>query len=114
MSNLYKFLTFLLFFEFISSFKFCPNSRPTPQPIEVDTSKKINPVAFNSKNYTTIQVGNHIFLNDNTANFIYSATSGLYSDSTFCPADFKIPIKSDYESLLAELGSNAYTVMTNP
>ena len=114
MSNLYKFLTILLLFEFISSFKICPNSRPTPQPIEVDTSKKINPVVFNSKNYTTIQVGNHIFLNDNTANFIYSATSGLYSDSTFCPADFKIPIKSDYESLLAELGSNAYTVMTNP
>jgi len=114
MSSPYKYIIILLLFELISSLTYCPKTRKSPETIEVDQSKVINPVTFQGKNYHTIQVGSKIFLNDNTFNSISSGTTALYADSTFCPTDFKIPIKSDYESLLSELGSNAYSVMTSP
>ena len=41
-------------------------------------------------------------------------TTGYYSDSEFCPKGFKIPLKEDYESLIKQLGKNAYSVFTDP
>lgn len=113
MFNFYKFFFIFLLFKIISPFSFCPKSKPSPETIAQDTSKVIKPILYNGKNYTTIQSGSKIFLNDNTVTRINSATTGLYEDSKYCPPDFKIPIKSDFESLISELGSDAYMVLTN-
>ena len=48
-------------------------------------------------------------MDNDTVNYINYATTGEYNDSRFCPEDFKIPTKSDYESIISELGSNAYS-----
>ena len=41
-------------------------------------------------------------------------TSDYYSDSEFCPKGFKIPLKEDFESVIKQLGKNAYSVFTDP
>ena len=113
MLNLYKIIFILLLFEIISPFSFCPKSKPSPETIDKDTSKVIKPILYNGKNYAAIQVGSKIFLNDNTVNGLNYGTTGLYVDSSYCPSDFKIPKKFDFESLISELGSDAYTVLTS-
>ena len=42
------------------------------------------------------------------------ATGGYYEDSEFCPKGFKIPLKEDYESVIKQLGKDAYSVFTDP
>ena len=106
-------LVFFILVNFISTYTFCTSSNKPPEKIVNDTSKIINPVIYNGNEYLTIQAGKQIFLNKNTASFIDYATSTEYEDSRYCPDDFKIPTKSDYESLISELGSNAYSSFSN-
>ena len=108
-----KLFILLLLVNSIFPYHFCTNSNKPPEKITDDPSKIINPVIYKGNEYLTIQAGKQIFLNKNTANFIGSATSAEYEDSTFCPEDFKIPTKLDYESLISELGSNAYSYFSN-
>ena len=58
----------------------------------------------------TFTIFEDIFLNKNTLESIRLATSGYYDDREYCPENFKIPTKSDYESIISELGSNAYSI----
>ena len=106
-------LVFFILVNFISTYTFCTSSNKPPEKIVNDTSKIINPVIYKGNEYLTVQAGKQIFLNKNTASSIGSATSAVYEDSTFCPDDFKIPTKLDYESLISELGSNAYSYFSN-
>ena len=108
-----KLFILLLLVNSIFPYHFCTNSNKPPEKITDDPSKIINPVIYKGNEYLTIQAGKQIFLNKNTASFIGSATSAEYEDSTFCPDDFKIPTKLDYESLISELGSNAYSYFSN-
>ena len=104
---------FFILVNFISTYTFCTSSNKPPEKIVNDTSKIINPVIYKGNEYLTVQAGKKIFLNKNTASFIDYATSTEYEDSRYCPDDFKIPTKSDYESLISELGSNAYSSFSN-
>lgn len=36
------------------------------------------------------------------------SSSGLYVNSLYCQEDFIIPKKEDYESVITQLGNNAY------
>ena len=104
---------FFILVNFISTYTFCTSSNKPPEKIVNDTSKIINPVIYKGNEYLTVQAGKQIFLNKNTASFIDYATSTEYEDSRYCPDDFKIPTKLDYESLISELGSNAYSYFSN-
>ena len=106
-------LIFFILVNFISTYTFCTSSNKPPEKIVNDTSKIINPVIYKGNEYLTVQAGKQIFLNKNTASFIDYATSTEYEDSRYCPDDFKIPTKLDYESLISELGSNAYSYFSN-
>ena len=106
-------LVFFILVNFISTYTFCTSSNKPPEKIVNDTSKIINPVIYKGNEYLTVQAGKQIFLNKNTASFIDYATSTEYEDSRYCPDDFKIPTKLDYESLISELGSNAYSYFSN-
>jgi hypothetical protein len=97
--------------DIISSFQSCPNTANPPVNIEIDATKTISPITYNSQEYKTILVGNKIFLNKDTYSFIGKATSTTYEDSIFCPEDFILPTKSDYESLISSLGSNALNIL---
>ena len=104
-------VTFLM--NYTLEFKSCPKSSKPPQKVAINTSYTINPIIYNNDNYTAVKVGNKIFLNKSNGK-ITMATSGHFSDSEFCPKDFKIPLKEDYESLIKQLGKNAYSVFTDP
>ena len=87
-----------------------PKKKDSPQEIQIDESYSINPINYSGEEYTVIQVANKIFLNKSKGP-IYSATSGLYANSDFCPTDFIIPKKEDYESLISKLGLDAYNIL---
>ena len=105
-------IIFLLFINIIVSFPFCPESKEPPEEITKDSTKKINPIIFKEKEYLTAQAGSSIFLNKNTLESMDIATTGYYDDSKYCPENVIIPTKSDYESIISELGSNAYSIFT--
>ena len=91
----------------------CKKPKNLPQQMEIDESKTINPIIYNGKSYSSINVGNKIFLSENTYISLNQVHSGFYSDSEYCPEDFIIPLKSDYEEAIKNLGSKAYEVFTD-
>ena len=111
MNFVFKLILLLLVIDIISSFQSCPNTANPPVNIEIDATKTISPITYNSQEYKTILVGNKIFLNKDTHSFIGKATTTTYEDSLFCPEDFILPTKSDYESLISSLGSNALNIL---
>ena len=111
MNFVFKFILLLLLIDIISSFQSCPNTANPPVNIEIDATKTISPILYNKQEYKTILVGNKIFLNKDTYSFIGKATTTTYEDSIFCPEDFILPTKSDYESLISSLGTNALNIL---
>ena len=53
--------TFLLNYTF--GFLFCPKTNKAPQKININSSYTINPIIYKNESYTTVQIGNKIFLN---------------------------------------------------
>jgi len=104
-------LSFLVFL--ISGKLFCSNKSDPPQEIEIDLTYSINPVKFGGVDYIAVKVGNKIFLNKSKGKLTV-VTSGFYRDKDYCPDDFIIPKKEDFESVISQLGSNAYSVLTDP
>ena len=111
MNFVFKLILLLLLIDIISSFQSCPNTANPPVNIEIDATKTISPILYNKQEYKTILVGNKIFLNKDTYSFIGKAITTTYEDSIFCPEDFILPTKSDYESLISSLGSNALNIL---
>ena len=108
-------LTLIIFFflmHYITGFLLCPKKSSPPQKIDIDTSYTINPVIYKGVNFTTFQIGSKIFLN--YLNFVNKGTTQFYDNSDFCPENFKIPVKEDYELLIKELGDNAFSNLTDP
>ena len=108
-----KFLCLLLCTNLSLSDLVCQQENNPPQAIEINPSFSLDPITFKGVQYGTIQISNQIFLNKDYTG-INSATSDIYSDSAFCPDDFVIPKKEDYESIIAQLGDNAYSTFTDP
>ena len=112
--KVFFFIMIITFFmEYTFEFLFCPKSNKAPKKIAINTSYTINPIIYNNESYTAVNVGNKIFLNRFKGR-ISTATTGTYSDSEFCPKGFKIPLKEDFESVIEQLGKDAYSVLTDP
>ncbi len=107
-----KFLIINLYINLIFSLSFCTKSNKAPEEIKIDTSKIIKP-NFLGKDYQIIEISNKIFLSEDTKDKIKYATSGIFSNSEFCPKDFIIPLKTDYENIINNLGPNAISSFTN-
>ena len=112
MGSLKKFVFSITIINTIICLPVCKKSNNRPAEYENVDSKTINPT-FSDKVYNTINVGNKIFLTENTRETPGYGTSGSYRDSEFCPEDFKIPLQSDYQELIDSLGTRAYSVFTD-
>ena len=110
MKIIFVLLIFTFYINLISGNLFCSKSINPPQEIDIDTSYSINPITYSGEDYTAVQVANKIFLNK-SINKTIPSSNGLYRDSNYCPEDFIIPKKEDYESILNQLGTNAYTIL---
>ena len=91
---------------------FCPKTNKAPQEIQINKTYTINPVKYLDENYTAIQLGNKVFLNRFKGKFILNSNT-YFEDSEFCPDGFKIPLKEDFESVLKQLGNNAYSIISD-
>ena len=110
-----KFLTIaVIIISNISCIEICPETNNPPQDINIDEAKTINPITFNSKSYNTINAGNKIFLTEDTVERLPSITSGNYGGSKYCPDDFIVPLKEDFQEAIKNLGSRAYSFFTDP
>ena len=107
------FFIFFIYLSYISCSIFCPKKNKAPQNIQINKTYTINPVKYLNENYTAIQLGNKVFLNRAKGKFIDNSGS-YFKDSEFCPDGFKIPLKEDFESVLKQLGDNAYSILTDP
>ena len=107
------FLSLLLCANLSLSDLFCPQKKDPTQEIQIDSSYTPSPITYSGVTYKTIQIDNKIFLDKNSQR-IYSSRSSLYPDSNFCPEDFIIPKKEDYEAIIAQLGTEAYSTFTDP
>ena len=104
--------TFLLNYTF--GFLLCPKTNKAPQKMNINSSytiNTINPIIYKNESYTTVQIGNKIFLNREI-----TLDTSIHTDSDYCPNDFdfKIPSKEDYEYVINQLGKNAYSFFTDP
>ena len=116
MKFLLKFLSLLFCANLCLSELFCPKEKELPEEIKTDSSytiNTINPVKYSGGDYKAIQIANKIFLNKSDGKFTWSS-SALHPDSQFCPVDFVIPKKEDYESIIKQLGADAYSKFTEP
>ena len=107
-----KFLCLLFCANLSLSDLVCQEENNPPKAIEINPSFTLDPITFSGVQYGTIQITNQIFLNKDYTR-INIAQSNIYSDSDFCPDDFVIPKKEDYESIIAKLGDIAYSTFTN-
>ena len=113
MKFILKFLCLLLCVNLSLSELLCPQKKEPPQEVENDPSYKLELISYSGVEYGTIQIANQIFLNKDKTK-INSKTTGIYNDSKFCPDGFIIPKKEDYESIIKQLGADAYSKFTDP
>ena len=114
MANNYIFIFMFLFIYpvFCNSFGSslaCPTYVEPPQKIKINSSYEFYPVK-NEKKYSIVNVNNRVFIKEDMS------VSGLYEYYNYkghCPTDFIFPSKEFYESLIAELGDKAYSVLTD-
>lgn len=86
----------------------CKKSNP-PRSIKINPDFTINPIKYNNKVTSSIQVGNRIFTKDH----IYAPHSSYFNNTALCPKDFIVPYKEDYQDLISYLGKNAYSSLTD-
>ena len=101
----------LIYLSPIISLDYCPlKSQKPPNKIKIDNTFTINP-KFNNQTVTPLNIKNRIFIKESPS--LGAGVSSYYSNSIYCPQDFIIPSKEFYKSLISDLGSDAFSVLTN-
>ena len=97
---------FILSIKFIYGYLFCPEKANPPIELEEDPDFSIQKPELSGKTYNTTIINNMAFIKE-----------GIKIDpskSDYCPKDFDIPTKEDFENLISSLGNNAFSVLSNP
>ena len=103
----------LLFFliNFITSTLFsCPKTNEPPQDLEINSKFSFKPIDYKDNSLTPVLIGNKVLVNKNT--HYVDSIKDLYSDSDYCPENYIILKKEELESIISELGDNAYSKFT--
>ena len=87
----------------------CPKKMNPPKQIIKNESFTINPL-FKGKKLSIINIKNRIFIKQSQN---ITVISDSYQNKDYCPTDFIIPTVNDYKSLLTELGTSSYSILTN-
>ena len=111
MEKIYYILIFIIYLSPILNIEYCPlKSQNPPKKIKKDANFTIKPV-FNNSFVIPINIKNRIFIKESPK--MTNAVHSSYPSSKYCPPDFVIPTKEFYKSLISDLGSNAYSVLTD-
>ena len=109
MKNVMVILILSIFLKSIHNNLFCPQTSNPPKDIAINSTYEI----FETKSdkvYSVAIIKNKAFLKESPKVSIYTN----YYDYNYCPTNYIIPLKDDYESLIKSLGDNAYKVLTDP
>ena len=98
-----------IFIKSIHNNLFCPQTSNPPKNIAINTSYEILETMSNTV-YSVSIIKNKAFFKQSPKVSI----SSNYYDYNYCPTNYMIPIKEDYESLIKSLGKDAYKVLTDP
>ena len=100
----------LIYFTPIITLDYCPlETQKPPKKININKTFTINP-KFKNQTVTPLNIKNRIFIIESQP--LGSGVSSSYPSSGYCP-QFIIPSKEFYKSLISDLGSDAYSVLTN-
>ena len=99
----------IIFIESIQNNLFCPKNSNPPRDIVLNSTFEINAIV-SGKTYSTVIINDNAFFKE-SQNVSISAN---YYDYNYCPTNYIIPKKEDYESLISNLGNNSYTFLTDP
>ena len=99
----------IIFIESIQNNLFCPKNSNPPRDIVLNSTFEINAIV-SGKTYSTVIINDNAFFKE-SQNVSISAN---YYDYNYCPTNYIIPKKEDYESLISSLGNNSYTFLTDP
>ena len=113
MSKISILIIFPIIFSFVnlepSSSCECPTSHDIPQEIEIDSNFVASDVVIDNVNYgKPISIGNLVFLTK-----YVDVSSGTTSLEYSCPTGFRLPTKSEFETMLSTLGSQANSILSN-
>ena len=103
-------LIYLINIPNIIGLRFCKNTSDLPKDFKIDDSFTIDPIYLDGKAYTSFKIADRIMSrNERTMYGGYS----YYNNTLYCPTNFMIPKKEDYENILNKLGNKAYEVLTD-
>ena len=109
MKNVLNLIILSIFLKSIHNNLFCPQTSNPPKNIPINSSYEIFETKSEIK-YSVAIIKNKAFLRESPKVTI----STNYYDYSYCPSNYIIPLKDDYESLIKSLGKDAYKVLTNP
>ena len=111
MKSYYYLIFILTFLNPIFNLEFCPLKEEVPsEEIKIDNTFTIKP-KFENKTVTPLNIKNRIFIKESPK--MTSTVHSYYSSSQYCPTDFIIPSKEFFDSLLSDLGNDAYSILTD-
>ena len=94
-----------ILFSFTNQFAYiCPTKEQSlPQSFTPSSTYKLSTFTYDSKTYTQLEIGKTIWLSYSTR------ISSYFTDkqTNVCPPNYRIPVLSDFENLLANLTSNS-------
>ena len=95
----------LILFSFTNQFAYiCPTKEQSlPQSFTPSSTYKLSTFTYNSNTYTQLEIGKTIWLSYSTRISSYSTDK----QTNVCPPNYRIPVLSDFENLLANLTSNS-------
>ena len=94
-----------ILFSFTNQFAYiCPTKEQSlPQSFTPSSTYKLSTFTYDSKTYTQLEIGKTIWLSYSTRISSYSTDK----QTNVCPPNYRIPVLSDFENLLANLTSNS-------
>ena len=105
-------LLFSFLLNFISCTLFsCPNENEPPQDLEINSKFSFKSIEYKSYLLNPVLIGNKVLVNKNT--HYIDSIKDFYTDSDYCPENYIILLKEELESIISELGDNAYSKLTD-
>lgn len=110
MNEVFLFFFIFFFLNSTNEYLFCPEKSNAPRDIQNDPNFSIKPEK-KGQFYDYVKIQNEYFYINYT---IFQLCYSVYESYESCPKDFEIPTKEDFESLISNLGSEAYSILTSP
>jgi len=88
----------------------CSKANEPPQDLEINSKFPFKSIEYKGNSLNPVLIGNKVLVNKNT--HYIDSIKDFYLDSDYCPENYIILKKEELESIVSELGNNAYSKFT--